>query len=467
MLAPHLGSATRETRTAMADLAVRNVIAVAARAPAADAGILTPLQSRPPQPALAARPDRRRHAPARRAPSTASRSRRSRRSRRTSRTIAFQVLIATMLSAQTRDAGDARRLDAAVPRRAHAAHDGEADGQADRAPDLPGQLLPEQGGAREGGVRADPDALRRPGARHDGGAADAAGRRPEDREPGADPRAPQRARTSASTPTSTASRTGWAGWRPARPRKPSRRSTRSSSRKWWPLMNLYLVTWGQNVCRPVYPLCGSCVVADLCPRIGVEQDRQSARRDRGYRRQRSEGVDETDDRQSPRCSLAIVTIPVRSFGTASRAARRRSRRRRVRSSSSRRSKGTIEFETYPGRRAEDRRADPRAREEELLQRPALPSRREQRLVQIGDPVSRDMSREACWGQRGSGNVDRRGGDHQAPQARARHGGDGARRRSRSSPTASSTSPRRRRPSSTASTPIFGRVTNGLDVVAQA
>ena len=28
ILAPHLGSATRETRTAMADLAVRNVLAV-------------------------------------------------------------------------------------------------------------------------------------------------------------------------------------------------------------------------------------------------------------------------------------------------------------------------------------------------------------------------------------------------------------------------------------------------------
>jgi endonuclease-3 len=40
-------------------------------------------------------------------------------------------------------------------------------------------------------------------------------------------------------------------------------------RKWWPVINLYLVTWGQNVCKPVYPLCGSCVIADLCPRIGV------------------------------------------------------------------------------------------------------------------------------------------------------------------------------------------------------
>ena len=40
-------------------------------------------------------------------------------------------------------------------------------------------------------------------------------------------------------------------------------------RKWWPVLNRYLVTWGQNVCRPVYPLCGRCVVVDLCPKIGV------------------------------------------------------------------------------------------------------------------------------------------------------------------------------------------------------
>jgi endonuclease-3 len=43
----------------------------------------------------------------------------------------------------------------------------------------------------------------------------------------------------------------------------------AAPRKWWPIINLYLVTWGQNVCRPVYPLCGSCAIADLCPRIGV------------------------------------------------------------------------------------------------------------------------------------------------------------------------------------------------------
>ena len=28
---------------------------------------------------------------------------------------------------------------------------------------------------------------------------------------------------------------------------------KSTTPRWWPIINLYLVTWGQNVCRPVYP----------------------------------------------------------------------------------------------------------------------------------------------------------------------------------------------------------------------
>jgi endonuclease-3 len=40
-------------------------------------------------------------------------------------------------------------------------------------------------------------------------------------------------------------------------------------RRWWPKVNLYLVTWGQHVCRPVYPRCAACVVSASCPRIGV------------------------------------------------------------------------------------------------------------------------------------------------------------------------------------------------------
>ncbi len=40
-------------------------------------------------------------------------------------------------------------------------------------------------------------------------------------------------------------------------------------RRWWPVINRYLVTWGQNVCRPLYPRCGACALNMLCPRIGV------------------------------------------------------------------------------------------------------------------------------------------------------------------------------------------------------
>jgi endonuclease III len=47
--------------------------------------------------------------------------------------------------------------------------------------------------------------------------------------------------------------------------------------RWWPYINLYLVTWGQNVCRPVYPRCGDCAINDKCPRIGVLRGPSSGR----------------------------------------------------------------------------------------------------------------------------------------------------------------------------------------------
>jgi len=40
-------------------------------------------------------------------------------------------------------------------------------------------------------------------------------------------------------------------------------------RRYWPKVNLYLVTWGQNVCRPLYPRCAACVVSAECQKIGV------------------------------------------------------------------------------------------------------------------------------------------------------------------------------------------------------
>ena len=50
--------------------------------------------------------------------------------------------------------------------------------------------------------------------------------------------------------------------------------------RWWPQVNLYLVTWGQRVCRPTHPRCGECVVRERCPKVGVTavgKERQAAR----------------------------------------------------------------------------------------------------------------------------------------------------------------------------------------------
>src|SRR5690242_587079 len=46
---------------------------------------------------------------------------------------------------------------------------------------------------------------------------------------------------------------------------------KTTDSRWWPFINLYLVTWGQNVCRPIGPRCGDCVIGDVCPRIGVQR----------------------------------------------------------------------------------------------------------------------------------------------------------------------------------------------------
>jgi endonuclease III len=44
---------------------------------------------------------------------------------------------------------------------------------------------------------------------------------------------------------------------------------RATNERWWPYINLYLVTWGQNVCRPLWPRCSACVIRPYCRRVGV------------------------------------------------------------------------------------------------------------------------------------------------------------------------------------------------------
>jgi endonuclease-3 len=63
-------------------------------------------------------------------------------------------------------------------------------------------------------------------------------------------------------------RLGWV--RTRQPDETEQALYRSTDSQWWPYINLYLVTWGQNVCRPVYPRCGDCVIVKDCRRIGVE-----------------------------------------------------------------------------------------------------------------------------------------------------------------------------------------------------
>ena len=64
-----------------------------------------------------------------------------------------------------------------------------------------------------------------------------------------------------------ANRLGWVATRT--PEETEQALYRATNRRWWSIINLYLVTWGQNVCRPVYPLCPQCVLMDICPKIGV------------------------------------------------------------------------------------------------------------------------------------------------------------------------------------------------------
>jgi endonuclease III len=64
-----------------------------------------------------------------------------------------------------------------------------------------------------------------------------------------------------------ANRLGWV--QTSDPEETEQALYRVLEKQWWPLVNLYLVTWGQNVCRPVYPRCGDCAIVTSCRRVDV------------------------------------------------------------------------------------------------------------------------------------------------------------------------------------------------------
>jgi endonuclease-3 len=64
------------------------------------------------------------------------------------------------------------------------------------------------------------------------------------------------------------------GWvRTRTPEQTEQALYRVVPRRYWPKVNLYLVTWGQNVCRPNFQRCPACVLASVCPKIGVRERR--------------------------------------------------------------------------------------------------------------------------------------------------------------------------------------------------
>jgi endonuclease-3 len=66
-------------------------------------------------------------------------------------------------------------------------------------------------------------------------------------------------------------RLGWV--RTRTPEETEQALYRAASARWWPYLNLYLVTWGQNVCRPLSPRCGACAIRAHCRRVGVTHAR--------------------------------------------------------------------------------------------------------------------------------------------------------------------------------------------------
>jgi endonuclease-3 len=60
------------------------------------------------------------------------------------------------------------------------------------------------------------------------------------------------------------------GWiRTRTPEETEQALYKTIDRQWWPVVNQYLVTWGQNMCRPVYPRCGDCAIVTACRKVDV------------------------------------------------------------------------------------------------------------------------------------------------------------------------------------------------------
>ncbi|MEZ5288021.1 MAG: endonuclease III [Vicinamibacterales bacterium] len=118
---------------------------------------------------------------------------------------------------------------------------------------------------------------------------------------------------------------------------------RNTDARWWPYINLYLVTWGQNVCRPVYPRCRGAPSPWSAP-AGARSRRPRASRQRAVPRTAVSGH-EAHEHQDTCEQVHDRLLRVRRHGAGSprrqapaaclaeRRSRHRRRDREVRSSS--------------------------------------------------------------------------------------------------------------------------------------
>jgi endonuclease-3 len=67
-------------------------------------------------------------------------------------------------------------------------------------------------------------------------------------------------------------RLGWV--RTTEPEETERALYAALEPRWWRHINRYMVTWGQNICRPIVPRCAACAVRPDCPQIGVATRRE-------------------------------------------------------------------------------------------------------------------------------------------------------------------------------------------------
>ena len=67
---------------------------------------------------------------------------------------------------------------------------------------------------------------------------------------------------------------GRLGWVTTKSPDETEKALRASlPRRWWIPINETLVRHGQAVCHPTSPLCSTCVVAPVCPKVGVVRQR--------------------------------------------------------------------------------------------------------------------------------------------------------------------------------------------------